>query len=229
MPLIITLTAVIIPLILLKAGYYGSFLFSFSIPILWQVVIKKKSISTLGLKHSKLLKAILLGLISGICLSLVGVTLLKNMGLSGFTFAAGDQLHLNFHLFSLDFALNKEVSYRLLQNSHTPAGLAIYYLFNILLVGLGEEMLWRAFIQQKVKEKTKKHLAIILTSLGFALFHFYLFAIMSIPQGIIFLSIIGLTGLIWGYLYEYCDNLWAPAISHGIVAASIWKYAFFQI
>jgi membrane protease YdiL (CAAX protease family) len=102
-------------------------------------------------------------------------------------------------------------------------------MYCLFLVGLGEEIFWRGFIQGKMTKVLKKHPAIWITALLYGLVHSYIFFIIPIKEGFIMLGLITLVGAFWGYLYECFENVWGPALSHGIVAFIIWKYFVFSV
>ena len=216
-----------IPVFLLIRGTYGSFLFSFSIPLIWQVAYLGKPISSLGFKVKSLGFSLLLGVLSGVVLGLLGGKLLELLGVAGFSFTDVHNIEVDIGLFKIKFSLAKELGYQLFSRSSGFKGLILYFLFNILLIGLGEEIFWRGFIQRKIGKRLKKSAAIGITALLFSLTHSYIFILLPLSKGIILLGLIGFVGAAWGYLYERIDNIWCPAISHGLVAAIIWKYYFF--
>ncbi len=116
----------------------------------------------------------------------------------------------------------------MLTTSNSTIGLLIYLMFSIFVIGLGEEFFWRGFIQTKISDRLPVNVAIWLTAISFAFIHCYIFTILPIKAGIIFLALIFIAGLIWGYLFKYFNNVWSSAISHGVVAFVIWKYYFFS-
>ncbi|MBN3038687.1 MAG: CPBP family intramembrane metalloprotease [Candidatus Omnitrophica bacterium] len=215
------------PLILLSLGIYGSFLFTFSIPIFWQLFICKKPISSLGLTRIRVKPAVIAGLISAVALALLGGSLIRLIGLSGYTYTETHSLQFSFAGFNIVFPLERELGYRLLMRSDTWPGLLAYLIFSVFAIGLGEELFWRGFIQRKIAQRFSTTVSIWLTALFFASIHFYIFAVLPAKTGLIFLSMIALVGIAWGYLFERFNNIWAPAISHGVVAFVIWKYYFF--
>jgi len=223
----IAFLSVFTPLALLANGIYGSFLFSFSAPLIWQVVYLGRPVSSLGLRRRSLGVSVVFGLASGIVLGLLGGKALQFFGLIKFPLTDTYSIQFAIGTLEINLALAKEVSCRLLVMSDSLKGLALYLLFMVFVVGLGEEIFWRGFIQGKIAGRVTKRAAIWITALLFALFHFYIFMIIPFKGGIILLALIGVAGAAWGYLYERTDNIWAAAISHGIAAAIVWKYYFF--
>jgi membrane protease YdiL (CAAX protease family) len=227
--LCVSLVAIILPIIFLIKGIFGSFIFSFSIPLIWQIGFLGEPFSSLGLRRNQINQSIIVGIISGCILGLVGGSLLKLFGLTGFGFTDIDKLQYSLGLFNISFQLHNELGYRLLTMSNSLIGLSIYLIFCIFVIGLGEELLWRGFIQKKLYKYFSKNISVWITAILFSLIHTYIFTIMPFKQGILFLIIIAFVGALWGYLFKYFDNIWSCAISHGIVAFIVWKYYFFAL
>ncbi|MFH0876709.1 MAG: type II CAAX endopeptidase family protein [Candidatus Omnitrophota bacterium] len=224
----ISLGAIVLPIALLVSGIYGSFVFTFSIPLLWQIGFLGKPLTSLGLRGKLVKSSMTAGLLTGCLLGFLGGYLLKVLGITGYVYSAVDQLKLSAGIYEIAFPLQKELGYRLLTASNSPVGLLIYLLFCIFLIGLGEEIFWRGFLQQKFASRMSVRSAIWLTALLFALTHFYIFAILPINLGLCFLILIGLAGVVWGYLFRNFNNLWVSVFSHGMTAFIIWKYYFFK-
>ena len=224
--LIIAIIAISMPCILLVKGIYGSFIFSFSIPILWQVAYLRKPLSSLGIKTKSLFVSVGLGVLSGLILGLMGVKILQLFGLTNYVIDATQKLSFGIGMLKVEFSLAKELGYQLLIASTSLKGLLMYVLFNIFAIGLGEELLWRGFIQRKIGDRLSNPVSIWITALLFTAIHFYLFIILTATQSFVLLGLIGFAGLVWGYLFEKTDNIWSVALSHGITAAIIWKYFF---
>ena len=224
--LIIALMSIAIPCILLIKGIYGSFIFSFSIPILWQVVYLNKPFSSLGIRTKSLFTSIGLGIISGVLLGLLGGKTLQLFGLTNYAIDSTQKMGFGIGALKIEFSLAKELGYQLLAMSGSLKGLLLYVLFSVLVIGLGEELLWRGFIQRKIANRVTKSASIWMTAALFSLIHFYIFIIIPIMQSIALLGLIGVAGIAWGYLYEKTDSIWGVAISHGIAAAITWKHFF---
>lgn len=223
----VSFAAILAPFILLSKGIFGSFLFTFSVPLIWQFGFLGKSIYSLGLRRDFLRSSLIAGLISGVILGLLGGSILKLLGITGYIFTGGQTLRISIGAFPAEFSLQNELGYRLLNMSATPAGIFVYLLFSVLVIGLGEELFWRGFVLKKIFNHAPMHAAIWITAILFAAIHFYIFAVLPFAAGVIFLAIIAIAGACWGYLFMFFNNLWPVAISHGIAAFIIWKYYFF--
>lgn len=224
----ISLTAIVLPVILLTKGIYGSFIFTFSIPLLWQVGFLGKPFDSLGLKVKFIKSSIITGIATGCLFGFIGGNLLKFLGIAGYVYSNLHKLQLSFASFHIIFPLQKELGYRLLTISSTPVGICVYLIFCVFVIGLGEELLWRGFMQKKLSNYLSVDVAIWFTAVLFALIHFYIFIILPFKLGIAFLFLIAVSGAVWGYLFKYFANLWPAVISHGITAFIIWKYYFFS-
>jgi len=217
--ILVSLAAIVVPFVLLYKGIYGSLLFSFSVPLLWQVGIRGKTISTLGLQRKYLWRSVITGMIAGIVLALICGKLLQVLGMTGFVLTDSQKY--------LGFTLNKELSYRLLTGSDSLQGTLLYLLFSVFVIGLGEELFWRGLIQQKIAHWFPRHTAIWSTAVIFGLTHCYVFIILPLQQGVITIAAVTVLGALWGYLFVRFNNIWGPAVCHGIIAFTIWKYYFF--
>jgi membrane protease YdiL (CAAX protease family) len=224
---VISLIAIILPIILLAKGIYGSFLFTFSIPLIWQVGFHGKKISSLGIKGNSITTSIIVGVITGCLLGLIGGAVLKLSNTVGYSFTEADELRFSLGNFNLEFPLQKEAGYRLLSMRNAFLSTSFFLTFCIFAIGVGEELFWRGFLQKKIAGYLPINLSIFITATLFAMIHFYIFTILPVKAGIFFLLLIAFAGIAWGYLVKYFDNIWAAAISHGIVAFIIWKYYFF--
>ncbi len=226
--LLISFILIILPTVFLLKGIYGSFLFTFSIPIIWQIGLRGERFSSLGLSLGCFVKSsIVTGIITGLILGFIGGFGLRIIGLSGKVFTATDKLEFSFANLLISFPLQKEVGYQLLSISNIMLSTCLFFIFCIVAIGLGEEIFWRGFIQKKISSCLPINASVIITSILFSLIHFYIFTIVSFRAGILFLVLIAFAGYVWGYLAKRFGNIWSAAISHGITAFIIWKYFFF--
>lgn len=89
---------------------------------------------------------------------------------------------------------------------------------SILLIGPGEELLFRGVIQTTLREAFSAPVAIVLASLAFAPAH-----IISLQGGpaalLVSVSVLFVPSLVFGAIYEHTDNLTVPALAHGLYDA----------
>lgn len=219
--------AIVVPVLLLIKGIYGSFIFTFFVPLIWEVGFLGKPISSLGLEVKSIRSSIIVGVITGCILVLIGGTLLKLLGITGYLFTETHKLQLSFGAFNVAFPLQKEAGYRLMTMSNMALGTSLFALFCVFVIGVGEEIFWRGFVLKKIAGYLPAHAAVWVTAFLFSAIHFYIFAILPIKAGISFLALILFAGVVWGYMARHFGNIWSCAVSHGIVAFVIWKYYFF--
>jgi len=81
-----------------------------------------------------------------------------------------------------------------------------------LLVGPGEELLFRGLVQGTLRERLHPARAIILASALFASIHLFS---LSGEGKLVYIGIAFVLALVLGAAYEYTDNLTVPAVIHG--------------
>jgi membrane protease YdiL (CAAX protease family) len=81
-----------------------------------------------------------------------------------------------------------------------------------LLVGPGEELLFRGLVQGTLRESLHPARAIILASALFASIHLFS---LSGDGKLVYIGIAFVLALVLGAAYEYTDNLTVPAVIHG--------------
>jgi membrane protease YdiL (CAAX protease family) len=224
----IAFLAVAVPLFLFMKEIFGSFLFTFSVPLFWHVGVRGASLRALGITRKNLVAAMLIGIVAGVVLGLLGGIVLSQCGMTGHAYTDLHTITLSFAPIDMTFALQNELGYRLLSMHAVPGSGLLFLLFCVLLVGAGEELFWRGFIQQRLSRYMAKSCSLWLTAALFGMVHWYLFTVLPLGSGALFLVLIALAGALFGYLFERCGSLVAPALSHGIAAFIIWKYYFFN-
>ncbi|MBD3246731.1 MAG: CPBP family intramembrane metalloprotease [Candidatus Omnitrophica bacterium] len=228
MRIVALILAVTIPIFCFSFGVIGSFLFTFTVPLFWEIGIRERTPASLGLTRIRLPRAIFSGLITGIVFGLLGGGILVLLGLTGHSIENATPYSCSFGSFTYVLPLEKELCYRILTMEDSLLSTLTYLTFSIFLIGLGEEIFWRGFLQKKIIRRIGRHRGVLATSLVFAAVHVYLFAIAPLWQAMVFIGIIGLAGALWGYLYLFQKTIWGVALSHGIAAFLVWKFFFFS-
>lgn len=96
-----------------------------------------------------------------------------------------------------------------------------------LLVGPGEELLFRGVIQGSLREYFGAWPAIVLASLTFAPVH--ITALSGGPAAVLVtIGILFLPGIVFGYLYEKTNNIVVPAFTHGLYNATLFGLTYLQ-
>ncbi len=224
----VAIAAILIPLALLAFGVYGTFSFTFSIPLIWQFCFLGEGINSLGLKRRSFWPSAATGILTGIVLAVSGGFILKALGMTGYSLDKVHELNSFLRSFGIKITFMGEAGFKLLSAGNELNWVLLSLIYCVLLVGLGEEIFWRGFIQRKISRTLPVPASIWVTAVLFALVHSYLFFIIPFKEGLIFLGLITLAGAFWGYLYEYFGNIWGPAFSHGIIAFIVWRYFVFS-
>ncbi|TKR25070.1 CPBP family intramembrane metalloprotease [Natronomonas salsuginis] len=110
--------------------------------------------------------------------------------------------------FGIDSAQNQIVTI----GQQNPEAFLLLVPLSFLLVGPGEELLYRGIIQGTLRESLHPSRAIVLTSALFASIH--LFSLTGEGK-LVYIGVAFLLALVLGITYEYTDNLTVPAVIHG--------------
>ncbi|WP_435157211.1 CPBP family intramembrane glutamic endopeptidase [Haladaptatus sp. DFWS20] len=97
---------------------------------------------------------------------------------------------------------------------------------SFLLIGPGEELLYRGVVQERLRESFGRWPAIALASLIFALVH--VFSLQGAGK-IVYLAILFVLSPILGAAYEYTRNLVVPALIHGAFNAIQFALAYLMM
>lgn len=108
-------------------------------------------------------------------------------------------------------------------------GNSIYYLYMIpvmiLFVGPVEEIIFRGILQGSFRENLNTPVAIMITSLVFGLAHVP--AVGGLSSGAIPYVIMSATlGAMLGTVYEYTEDIFVPALSHGLYNTALLLIAY---
>ncbi|MFD1685435.1 CPBP family intramembrane glutamic endopeptidase [Halobellus litoreus] len=96
---------------------------------------------------------------------------------------------------------------------------------SLLLIGPGEELLYRGVVQNRLSEALPAPVAIFLASLIFASIHF--FSLSGAPQArLVSISVLVLPTLVFGTMYELTDNIVVPALIHGAYNATLFSLLY---
>ncbi|GAB6877970.1 hypothetical protein SAMN05421809_3865 [Natronorubrum daqingense] len=104
-----------------------------------------------------------------------------------------------------------------------PSVFLLLIVFSFLLVGPGEELLYRGVIQGRLRETFSAPRAVVLASALFAAIHG------PSLQGDgkwVYIVTVFVLALILGGVYEYTDNIVVPALIHGAYNATIFGVAY---
>lgn len=201
---------------------YGGYLFTFTIPILYDVIIRNRKFDSIGLSVRIIRTSLIWGVVSGIVLALlfaIFFTLLSVQRIKFFSISPS--------MIISEFMIVTADTY-LLKKSVSTMGLIFYILYVLFAIGLGEEIFWRGFIQKKINKRFSRKKAILITTAFFVLVHIYFLACTPLITGLLLLFSIGIASIVWGYLSFYCNNIYGSALSHAIVAFVVWRCLLFN-
>ena len=102
--------------------------------------------------------------------------------------------------------------------SGNPVVFLLLIPLSFLLIGPGEELLYRGLIQGVLRESFSPVPAVILSSVLFASIHY--FSLQGSGK-FVYLATVFFLALILGSVYEYTDNLLVPILIHGAYDATL--------
>lgn len=106
-----------------------------------------------------------------------------------------------------------------------PEVLLVLIPLSFLLIGPGEELLFRGVIQGTLRRSFGAPAAIVLANLAFAPAH--IVSLTGSLSGLaVTIGILFLPGLVFGYLYEVTDNLTVPVLAHGLYDAVLFALVY---
>lgn len=98
----------------------------------------------------------------------------------------------------------------------------------LILVGPGEELLFRGVIQGTLREHFDVWPAIVLASMTFAPAH--ILALSGGPSAVaVTIGVLFVPSLIFGYVYERSTNIVVPALAHGLYNATLFALMYAAI
>jgi len=97
---------------------------------------------------------------------------------------------------------------------------------SILLIGPGEELLFRGVVQGRIREVFSPVPGVFIPSVIFAGLHWFALS-GGTPQGnLVALGILVVPALVFGVAYEYSDNIVVPSLIHGFYNATLFSLLY---
>ena len=87
----------------------------------------------------------------------------------------------------------------------------------LLLIGPGEELFWRGYVQQTMMQRWQPWMAWLIAAAVYAVVHVWAFNFMLFMAALI-------CGLFWGSMYWKYRSVWPGIISH-----ALWDVAIFVV
>ncbi len=100
---------------------------------------------------------------------------------------------------------------------------------SFLLIGPGEEMLFRGIVQGRLREVLSAVPAILITAAFFAAIHFFALTGGSVTGNLAALGVLTLPSLVFGAAYEYTDNIAVPSLIHGAYNATLFSLLYVAV
>ena len=109
-----------------------------------------------------------------------------------------------------------------------PTVLLVLIVASLVIIGPGEELLFRGIIQGRLREVLPAVAAIPLASIIFAAIHY--FSLAGAPEArIVSISVLVLPTLVFGVVYELTENLVVPALTHGLYNATLFGLLYLAV
>ncbi|MFC7138343.1 CPBP family intramembrane glutamic endopeptidase [Halosimplex aquaticum] len=107
-----------------------------------------------------------------------------------------------------------------------PAILLILIPASILIIGPGEELLFRGVVQGRLREVFGPVLGVLIPSAVFAGLHWFALTGGSATGNLVALGVLVGPALVFGAAYELTDNIVVPALIHGIYNATLFSLLY---
>lgn len=100
---------------------------------------------------------------------------------------------------------------------------------SILLVGPGEELLFRGVVQGRLREVFHPYAAIVIAAAFFAGLHFFALTGGSVSGNLVALGILTVPSIVFGAIYEYTENILVPSLVHGLYNATLFSMLYVAV
>lgn len=100
---------------------------------------------------------------------------------------------------------------------------------SILIIGPGEELLFRGVVQGRLREVMGPVSAIAIASVIFAGLHWFAISGGSPTGNLVALGILVVPSIVFGAAYEYTGNILVPSLIHGIYNATLFSLLYVSV
>jgi len=102
-----------------------------------------------------------------------------------------------------------------------PTAVALLFMVtSVLVIGPGEELLYRNVVQKSLYEVFSRPAAVVVGSVIFGVIHFPAYSTGTLPQVAVSVAVVFTLSLTLGAVYERTDNVVVPAVVHGLFNAT---------
>jgi len=110
-----------------------------------------------------------------------------------------------------------------------PAVLLLLIPASILIIGPGEELLFRGVVQGRLREVMGAVPAVGIASTVFAGLHWFAISGGSPTGNLVALGVLTVPALVFGIAYEFTDNVVVPSLIHGLYNATLFSLLYLSI
>ena len=110
-----------------------------------------------------------------------------------------------------------------------PETLLLLIPASFLIIGPGEELLFRGVVQGRLREVFRPGVAIVLASVVFAGLHWFAISGGTLTGNLLGLAVLVVPALILGTSYEYTDNVVVPSLIHGAYNATLFAGLYVSV
>jgi len=100
---------------------------------------------------------------------------------------------------------------------------------SILVIGPGEELLFRGVVQGRIRERFSRVPGVIIPSAIFAALHLFALVGGSLLGNLVVVSILFGTATVFGVAYEYSENIVVPSLIHGLYNATLFTILYVSV
>ncbi|WP_324661682.1 CPBP family intramembrane glutamic endopeptidase [Haloarcula sediminis] len=100
---------------------------------------------------------------------------------------------------------------------------------SVLLIGPGEELLFRGVVQGRIRERFSRVPGIAIASLFFAALHIVALVGGSLLGNLVVVAILFGTATVFGVAYEFADNIVVPSLIHGLYNATLFTILYVSL
>jgi hypothetical protein len=100
---------------------------------------------------------------------------------------------------------------------------------SVLVIGPGEELLFRGVVQGRLREAFGWRVAVVVASVVFAALHWFALTGGSATGNFVVLGILTGPALVFGLAYEYTQNIVVPSLIHGVYNATLFAGFYLSI
>ena len=132
----------------------------------------------------------------------------------------------------LDLGTSEHQIYQAFTAQESPADPTILLALipiSILIIGPGEEIIFRGLVQGSLYESFSRRNSILITSVIFAVIHFPAYLTATAAEATSTLFVVLFLSLILGWVYEYTDNLVIPSLAHGLYNAVLFAFLYWEV